>query len=192
MTWFYALYSVAAVFLVIEFLWKFVALLISLITIIFPERVQVVIMLAFMCVPYYLFASYAALVSIGAHEGERSILTLSIVGVFLLFSNFLGVAQSQNEAEKQGDYVAYQMGTYKYIAILLSVGYYIYAIFNLDITINWLTESIYDVMLWIQNIPILGFIIAIIAFLYALSIMFSALVALFAMAASIVQRNQTV
>lgn len=172
MHWFHTIYSLAAVFMIIDVFWRIAVIPIALASLVFNETVQKYFILIAMFIPYYLMASYSVLVAVGIGNGEKETTTLIVGGLFFVFSGLMGIGQAQNNAEKEGDYQAYKDARVKYIILLFGVIFYIYAIFHVKLTINWLTLWLYHVMQWIQNIPVIGFLVAIAAFVYAVYIIF--------------------
>lgn len=189
MHWFHAIYSLAAVFMLIGFFWKITALILAIISLVLNDKAQKIFMVLAMLIPYYLMASYSVLVGIGVGNGEKEISTLITGGLFLIFSGLMGIGQAQSNAEKENDYEAYRFAGYRYFILLAGVVFYVIAIFNLKLTLNGLTIGLFNVMQWIQGLPIVGFLIGISAFLYAIYMVLIVLIMLFSMIGSVFQKK---
>jgi hypothetical protein len=184
MHWFHALYSMSAVFMLIGLFWQIAVIPLSFIIVAFGNKAQTFLMFIIMLIPYYLMASYAVLVGIGVNNGERHLSTLIIGGLFLLFHGLLGIYQAQKDAQKNNDYMAYKLAGNRYTMILLALIYYVFAIFKTQLTINWLTLWLFHVMQWIQNIPIIGWIVGIVSIIYVIYMMFVVIIMLIGIAAN--------
>lgn len=190
MNWFHALYSMAAVFMIIEFVWKFALIPLSLITFAFNKHIQNILLYLISLFPYYLMASYAAIIGLG-NNSEKSSAILILGGVFLFLTLGYGIADQQRQAQKDFDFERYRFVSYKYYGLTATLIYYIYTIFDSRPAINSLTMWMTEKMLWIQDIPLLGIIIAILAFLYVIYIIFMGLMALLAIIVNILPSKDT-
>lgn len=184
----------SAAFMVIGVLWYLAMFVIALIVQVFRDAVQIFIVGILMFVPYYVLSSYAALIGLGVREGEKSTLVLVVGGVFLFMHGLTGIAKAQKEAEDKWDFSAMRIINYRYIALIAGVIFYVVAIFNPRLAVNELTIWVYDRMLWFQDTPVIGWILAAAAFLYVLYALFMGVAMLFGLVVVLISsiRNKTV
>lgn len=190
MHWFKVIYSLAAVFMVIGFFWKIAILPLALFSLIFNDKLQKFFMILAMLIPYYLMACYSVLVGIGMENGEKDTSTLIVGGLFLILNGLMGIGQAQSNAERENDYEAYRFAGYRYFTLLAAVIFYVYAIFNINLTLNWLTIGLYNIMQWIQGLPIVGFLIGISALLYAIYMLIIVFAMLVTMIVQVIQKKE--
>jgi hypothetical protein len=146
----------AAIFMVINFVWRFAVIPFVLVSLAFNEAVQKIILFILMIVPYYLMASFALLVCLAENDGKPSTFLLVLGGLFLLLSAGMGIASQQNEAERSFNLTEARMHGLKYYALLVGLVYYVYAIIDhrpaFTNPVFWLN----DLLLWVQGVKILN------------------------------------
>ncbi|MCU6795156.1 hypothetical protein OB236_23905 [Paenibacillus sp. WQ 127069] len=187
--WFEVLWSIAAVFMIINLLWKIAMFPVAFSLLIFNEKFRWVVLFLLMCVPYYFLASFAALTVVGVNHGVSSLLNATVGGTFLFLNGILGATQAKSQAEKDGDYVAYKFANYRYIIVLAGLLYYIYSMYDFKPAVNFFTLWLYEIMQWIQSIPFVGLGISVVAFLNAVYIIFMALLVVFSLIVSIFSKE---
>lgn len=188
--WFYALYSMSAAFMVIGFFWKIAMIPLALISLAFNQSMQRVYMFIIMLIPYYFLATFAAMIGLGVSDGEKSPLVLIIGGIFLVMYGLMGIAEAQREAERSYDFEGLKIINYRYFGIILGLVFYVVTIFNVVFAINSSTIWLYNAMQWIQGIPIIGWILALLAFLYAVYMVIMGIVVILAMIAGLFKRER--
>jgi hypothetical protein len=188
--WFYALYSISAAFMVIGFLWKLTMIPLALISLAFNGTMNRVYMFIVMLIPYYFLACFAAVIGLGVNDGKRSILILTIGGIFLLLYGLMGIVEAQREAEKSFDFEGLRIINYRYFGVLLGLAFYVYTIFDIRIAINSTTIWLGNAVKWIQDLPIIGWILALMAFLYAAYMIVVGVIAIISMVAGLIPRRQ--
>jgi hypothetical protein len=189
--WFYALYSMASVFIIIGFIWKLAIIPLALITMPFNSFFQKVLFFFILLIPNYFMASYSVLVCLYVNDGEKSVFTLIIGALFLGLYLFFGVAQAQNEAEREFDYSNMHLIRYRYWGILLTIIYFVYSIFDLRLATNSSISKIANLIGWVQGVPIINWIIAAGGFLYVLYIMLMSIFALVGMISIALEKRNT-
>lgn len=185
--WFYAIYSISAVILIVSFLWKIVEkLVIILLVALFNQTASIILISIVSIIPYYLISSFSALVVNGIGEGYKTPIVIIAVGLFILFNDLISIINISRDPE---DAMLNTILDLRYAFIILGLVYYVFAVFNHTYAINKVTIWLSDVLSWIQNIPLLNWIIAAIAFLYAIYIVIMALLTVFGMITSIFVRK---
>lgn len=170
--WFYNLYSIASVVTIVGVLWRIAIIPLALLSLAFNVYVQRIFMFIVMLIPNYFIASYSVLVGLYINEGEKSWVILGLGLLFILMHELTSIIQAKDDAIKSVNYEAFKAVNLRYWIIPITAVYYIYSIFNPQLAINSSTTWVANVISWIQNLPIVGWIIAIVAFIYVIYMIF--------------------
>lgn len=189
-TWFSQLYSMSASFLIIGVVWKIVIIPLALGSLLFNNLIQKIYMSIITLIPNYFMASYAALLTIGINDGEKSLFLSIVGGLFLVTWLLMGVAQADKEMRKDFNYENEYLLTVRSWGTLLTLIYYIYCLFNLMPAVNKITVSLYDLMIWIQNIKVVGLVVSVCAFLSAIYVIIIGTIALIGMIFSLIPEKK--
>lgn len=190
--WLYLVYSISATILVFSFLWKFVEkIAILIIALLFNERAGVIVVNVLSLLPHYLFAAFAAFTVLGVSDGEVQWHLALIGGLFLFFNEIWGVMLAKKEAEKNYDFSTYRALNLKYWVVLIEMIFFVYVLFDPRPAINGLTQGIANTIDWIQDIPVLNWLIAAAAFIYAVYIILIALASILGSISSLFSPNKT-
>ncbi len=188
--WFQALYTISGFILVFSLLWKVVEkIFILLIALLFNENAGLLFANIFSLIPYYLIASFSALIVLGIGEGKVNLLIAILIGFFILINDLLGLIQAKREAEKEFDYSTIRILNYRYIFIILELIFYVAVLIEPSFAINKVNESVINIVTWVRDIPFLSILIAIGAVIYAIYIIFMGLAAVLVSIASIFKRD---
>ena len=166
--WFYALYSIATVVTIISFLWRFAIIPFVILSQIFNPFFQKIVMFFVFLIPQYFIASYTVLIGLLVSDGERSIPIFILGGLFILTNEVILVGKMKSNAQWNLDYNTLDLLDLRMWGLPLTIGYFIYSCFKPHLAFNDITYWIAKVITWIQDIPVVSWIIAIIAFLYTL------------------------
>lgn len=184
--WFVQLYSISASFLIIGVAWKITIIPLTLVSFIFNGLIQKIYLSVISFIPGYFMASYASLITVGVNDGKASILLSIISGLFLALWLAMGVEQARKEMQREFSYENEYLITVRSWGTLITLVYFIYCSFDLRPAVNKITVSLYDLMIWVQDIPVVGIIVAILAFISAIYVVFVGLVAIIGMIFSMI------
>lgn len=175
MNWFSYIFHLSVVYFVFGFLWKWIvglpfALLMSAIGIrsLYPTNIVNV-------VGNYFLAAFTAFYSIASH----SIFIFILGAIFLLLQSFLNIASKIKEARENNDYELENSLLYSLFAVLFGLVMYIIIYFIPEVGINSFTEWFSHTINWVATLPIIKWVIWLIAFFNALSIIFYGFISVF-------------
>ncbi|MDQ1233953.1 hypothetical protein QE450_001451 [Paenibacillus sp. SORGH_AS306] len=165
---FTGLYSIVVCFLIIGVIWKLVSIPLSILTLIFSEQFTKIYLFVISMIPLYFMASCTILIGSTIKSGQPSLGLLIIGGLTFVIYSFADIAQKIGEAQ---DPNTYNIIHNQYYGLLAMIIFYIYSIFNQNLVMNLWNHKLIDLINWIYNIPILGWVILIIAIIYMIYIL---------------------
>lgn len=188
--WFYTLYSLSSLIIVFSFLWKVVEkIAVLLIALIFNEASGMIVVNIFSLIPYYFIASFGSLLVLASSEGSIDIVLAIIVGVFIFINDIVGLTQGKQEAIRELNFDLVRMLNWRYLFISAELIFFVSALFYPTLTINKLNAIIYNAITWVQQIPVLNWLIAIVATLYVIYIIIMFLIAAIGPVTAVFRRN---
>lgn len=188
--WFHALYTLSAFILVFSLIWKVIEkIFILIVVLIFNDNAGFFFLNIFSLIPYYFIASFSALTVLGIGEGKVNLVIAVIVGFFILINDLLGLIQAQREAEKDFNYTALRILNYRYIFIIVELIFYIAILIKPIFAINKINETIYNSVVWVQQVPILNILVAIGAVIYAVYIIIMGIIAILGTLVAVFRRD---